>query len=270
MHKKLKILEEKLREFDKLVLAFSGGVDSSFLLHTASRILGRENILAVTITGRMYPEKEKQASIDICKRLGISQELIEIDVDSLEVFQENTKDRCYHCKKLIFQKIIDLAQERDIDQVIDGTNYDDLDDYRPGLRAIKELNVLSPLKEAGLTKEEIRELSKVGGIETWNKVSMACLASRIPYGQEINSQKLGQVEACEGYLNELGYLGSRVRYHDEISRIELKSEDMIGLLESGQVEDLVAFFKKQGFTYITLDIEGYKMGSMNDLLGKEV
>ncbi|MDO5717342.1 MAG: ATP-dependent sacrificial sulfur transferase LarE [Tissierellia bacterium] len=248
-----------IKGYDKIALAFSGGVDSSFLLYFAGEIIGRENILAITVNMSMHTSREKRESIELAK--DFKHIFIDAEEYSLRAFVENSKDRCYHCKKDIFNKIKSEAKKRGFLIVCDGTNRDDLDDYRPGLIALRELDIKSPLKEAGLGKDEIRELSKKHGIPTWNKPSKACLASRIPYGTEITPEAIKTVENCEEYLINLGYPDSRVRHHGSIARIEIPVKDIESIIKYRKEID--SFFKSQGFLYTTLDLAGYNMGSLN-------
>lgn len=260
-----------LKTYKKVTLAYSGGVDSNFLLHACQEALGHENVLAVTIAGDMNPEKERNESISYAKNLNVEHIIVPVDIYNIEKFKENPVDRCYYCKRQIFKTIKEISKDNSISVVLDGTNEDDHSDYRPGLKAIKELEIKSPLKEVGLTKAEIRELSKIHKVATWNKPSMACLASRIPYNTEITREKLNLIEECEDFLDSLGYSNYRVRYHDNIARIELDKNSLHKFIESNDFEKVNKYFKDQGFIYVTLDLEGFKSGSMNvGLKDKEV
>lgn len=271
MNEKYIELIRLIKGYKKITIAYSGGVDSNFLLHTAVEVLGKEKVLAVTIAGDMNPKRERNESINHTKILGVEHIIIDVDIDEINMFNENEKDRCYFCKKQIFEEIIKVSEKRNIKYILDGTNLDDFSDYRPGLKAIKELGVISPLKEAGLSKEEIRELSRDKNINTWDKPSMACLASRIPYNTIITKEKLNIIELCENYLEDLGYRNYRVRYHNEIARIELDKNQIEEFINSGDFEKVNLYFKEQGFIYVTLDLEGFKSGSMNSLIDtKEV
>ena len=262
-------LKDILEELDSFAVAFSGGVDSSFLLYVGSKILNK-NVLAITVRADMYPAREINEAEKIAGDLKLVHKILEVDEYSIRGFVENKEDRCYHCKKAIFETIISEAKKENIAIIVDGTNFDDLDDFRPGMTALRELNIRSPLKEAGLTKDEIRQLSKDLNIPTWNKDSMACLASRIPYNTEITRDKLSRVEKCENYLRDLGYRGFRVRYHNDLARIELKKEDLRDFLDFEYLEDIIGYFKRVGFKYITLDLEGYTYGSMNKQVRKDI
>lgn len=265
IYKKYERLKQRLKELDNIAIAFSGGVDSTFLLYAAREAL-KDKVIAITVNASMYPEIEKKDAKYLANKLGVHHINIEGNEWEIQGLIDNKPDRCYHCKKAIFTKIKEAAKMDGIGNIADGTNADDIDDYRPGIKALKELEIISPLKEVGLKKEEIRRLSKEFSIPTWDKPSMACLASRIPYGTKITYENLKAVEKCEAYLLEHGYRGFRVRYHGDIARIELQPKDIRGFVESPDIEDLINYFKEVGFTYITLDLEGYKVGSMNHVL----
>lgn len=260
-------LKERLKSLGSLAIAFSGGIDSYFLLYAAKEALG-ENVLAITVNGSMYLEKEVVESKKLARVLGVKHIIIDADEFEIEGFVNNESNRCYYCKKAIFTKIKEVSKENGILFVADGTNADDINDYRPGLKALKELNIMSPLQEEGIAKKEIRELSRKLNISIWNKPSMACLASRIPYGVKINAENLKMVEKCEMYLYDYGYRGFRVRYHGDLARIEMNPNDIQKFISSTNNSELIAYFKEVGFTYVTLDLEGYKVGSMNHVLDK--
>lgn len=255
-----------LRQFEKVALAYSSGVDSNFLLYALNEAIGNENILAVTINGDMNLKEELKDSKLYTKMLNIEHEIINVDIEGIENFKKNPKDRCYYCKKMIFQEIISVSEKRGIYLVLDGTNKDDTLDYRPGLKALEELKIISPLKELSFTKEEIRLLSKSKNIKTWDKPSMACLASRIPYDEEITKEKLNIVELSETYLYNLGYKDFRVRVHEKLARIELNKLDIENFIVSKDYEKVEKYFKSIGFVFVSLDLTGYKTGSMNNIL----
>ena len=255
MHIKYEKLKELLSSTGNVAVAFSAGVDSTFLLKTAHDVLG-ENALAVTVKHIAFPHREMSETVDFCNAENIEQIKISFDVMSVEGFSVNPPDRCYICKKALFSKIIETAKERDFLNVAEGSNLDDDKDYRPGMRAIRELGVISPLKEAGLTKQDIRNLSHELGLLTWDKPSYACLATRIPYGEEITREKLSMIERSEQLLYDLGFRQSRVRHHGDTARIEIEDSD------------LSKKFKEFGFSYVALDLEGYRSGSLNCLLQK--
>jgi uncharacterized protein len=258
-------LEANLRPLRKVVVAFSGGVDSTFLLAVLSKDPERK-VLAVTALSSTHPQQEQAEARGLARLFSAEHREISGDEIHLEGFRTNPPDRCYHCKKHLFAKIEAIRRQEGYEVVLDGSNADDLSDFRPGLRALQELEVRSPLQEAGLTKDEIRALSREMGLRTWNKPSLACLASRIPYGTEITQEALTRIDRCEAFLLERVQGSVRVRYHGDLARIEVAPEAIPLLVEEREV--LVRFFKEQGFAYVTLDLEGYRTGSMNEVLGE--
>ncbi|GHU80987.1 adenine nucleotide alpha hydrolase [Spirochaetia bacterium] len=242
-------------------VAFSGGVDSSFLCHAASAALG-EKAIAVTIVSPMLPRSEIDCAGEVARRVGIEHILIEESGIDEEV-AANPKERCYFCKKLEFGHILDAARERGIKAVLDGSNIDDLGDYRPGLKALEELKIVSPLREAELTKAEIRELSRRYDLPTWDKPAFACLASRIPYGERISREKLHRVEQAEDSLRSLGFRQFRVRSHGDIARIEVAPEERRLFFDDTVLDSVSRSFKSFGFLYVAFEAGGYVMGNMN-------
>jgi uncharacterized protein len=242
-------------------VAFSGGVDSSFLCYAARTALGA-GALAVTIVSPMLPQSEIDCAKQVAALTGIRHILVNEDHIDEEV-AANPQDRCYYCKKIEFTKIIETAREYGADIVFDGSNTDDLDDYRPGLRALSELRVCSPLREAGLNKAEIRELSKRFGLPTWNKPAFACLASRIPYGERIDKGKLSRVEKAEDLLRAEGFVQFRVRSHGDIARIEVARDERRRFFDEDTLDRIAAAIKGTGFLYAAFELEGYAMGSLN-------
>lgn len=258
-------LLENLKSRGNICVAFSGGVDSTFLLKAAKIALG-DNVIAITVTSSMCPDRELEEAKSFCREIGVKHILLEADEYSVPEFVENGKERCYFCKKGIFTKVKAVAEENGFTYVADGSNKDDDNDYRPGMRALRELGVISPLKEAALTKKEIREFSKELNLPTWKKPSMACLASRIPYGKKITKEKLKKVELAEEFLLSKGFKQFRVRYYDELAKIEVLEEEISKIISISQ--EIISKFKEIGFTYITIDLEGFRTGSMNEILGE--
>ncbi|MDR2517444.1 MAG: ATP-dependent sacrificial sulfur transferase LarE [Spirochaetaceae bacterium] len=242
-------------------VAFSGGVDSSFLCHAAREALG-DRAIAVTVISPMLPKSEREAASGVAARVGIRHVLIEEDEIDEEV-AANPKERCYFCKKLEFGAIAEAARAHGVSTVLDGSNMDDLGDYRPGLKALAELNIMSPLREAGLTKDEIRALSKRFGLPTWDKPAFACLASRIPYGERISREKLSRVERAEDALRAAGFRQFRVRSHGDIARVEVAPEERSRFFELSFMDRISRELKAAGFIYAALELEGYTTGSLN-------
>jgi|WetSurMetagenome_2_1015567.scaffolds.fasta_scaffold00146_35 pyridinium-3,5-biscarboxylic acid mononucleotide sulfurtransferase len=262
---KLKQLQQMLKDLKSCAIAYSGGVDSTFLIKVAYDTLGT-NALAVTATSSTYPKRELQDAKRYARLIGIPHVIIRSEELTIPKFSDNPPDRCYYCKKELYRKIKQIAKEHHLKSVLDGSNADDRFDYRPGATARKELDIKSPLKDVGLTKQEIRDLSAAMHLESSGKPAFACLASRFPYGTKITKARLKQVESAEEYLFSLGLRQCRVRYHDHIARMEVASDDLQTILAHAQ--QIVKRFKKLGFTYIALDLEGYRTGSLNEVLKK--
>ncbi len=262
---KLKQLQQIVKELKSCAVAYSGGVDSTFLIKVAYDTLGK-NALAVTATSSTYPQREFEDAKRFVRSIGIPHVIIHSEELDIAQFSGNPPDRCYYCKKELFWKIQQIAKERHLNAVLDGSNADDAFDYRPGAKARNELGVRSPLKEVGLTKQEIRDLSASMHLNSAEKPQFACLASRFPYGVKITKERLKQVESAEEYLFSLGIKQSRVRYHDHIARIEVTTDDFPIILT--HAKQIMKCFKTLGFTYITLDLEGYRTGSLNEVLNK--
>jgi uncharacterized protein len=261
--RKLSWLKSIMRELDSVVVAYSGGVDSTFLAVVAREVLG-DRSLAVTACSEIYPEKELQAAIELARRLGLRHQTTRTEELRNERFVANPPDRCYHCKTNLLGKLMDIAREQGFSHVIVGDNYDDQFDYRPGMRAVRELGAISPLAEAGLTKEDIRLLSKEMGLPTWDKPSLACLSSRFPYGERITKDKLAMVAQAEEFIRSLGIRQLRVRHHGNIARIEVGNEDLAKIIRAAG--EIVLKFKEIGYNYATLDLGGYRTGSLNEIL----
>lgn len=253
-------LRKYFRNAGPLLLAFSGGVDSCLLAYLAHQELGKK-MTAVTIRSPYTPSWEVEEAIAFAKEYSIAHEIIELPVPS--IIKNNPKDRCYLCKKAIFTKILGKATELNIPIVVDGSNHDDLNDYRPGMRALKELDIKSPMLELGIKKEQLRVISKELGLDTWNKPSCACLLSRLPYETEITIGELNRIAASELILKDYGILGARVRSHGVIARIEV-SEQYFSTIVSGTVRhEISEKIKEQGYTFIAIDLDSFKSGSMN-------
>ena len=263
LEEKLESLKEILRSLESVVIAYSGGVDSTFLSKVAFDVLG-DNALAATISSEIHPRWESEEAGDIAREIGIKHETIASKALDIPGLADNPADRCYYCKEEVLTRLKGIACERGFKHVIEGSNFDDLDDHRPGMQAVAEQGVRSPLKEAKLTKSEIRALSKKLGLSTWNKPSLACLASRFPYGTKITREKLKAIDEAEIFLRSLGIRQLRVRHHDQIARIEVAEEDMEILLQNRK--QIVKKMKELGYSYVTMDLQGYRTGSMNEVL----
>ncbi len=261
-------LVEYLKSLESVTVAFSSGVDSTFLLHAAKEALG-DKVLAVTASSCSFPERELKEAKDFCSEKGIQHVVVASEELKIEGFSHNPKNRCYLCKHELFEKIRAIANERGIKEIVEGSNLDDNGDYRPGLVAVAELNIKSPLRDIGFSKEQIRILSNYLGLPTWSKQSFACLSSRFPYGEEITEKKLQMVDKAEQLLIDLGFNQLRVRIHGKIARIELAPSEFDHFMEEKVRTYVHEEFKKIGFDYIALDILGYRTGSMNETLSAE-
>lgn len=268
LYAKFDVLKENLKNLENVAIAYSGGVDSTFLLKVAYEVLG-DKVVAVTARSSTYPEREFNEATKYIKELGAKHVVIISEELEIEGFSKNPTNRCYYCKKELFTKVKKIAEEHGAKYVLDGSNADDVGDFRPGMTAAKQLNVLSPLKDAGLTKQDIRTLSKELKLSTWNKPAFACLSSRFPYGNEITAPKLSMVEKAEQFLLDLGFRQLRVRHHGDIARIEVNTEERSKFFDLDLMDKIGNEFKKIGFKYVTLDLLGYRTGSMNEVLSEE-
>jgi uncharacterized protein len=256
-------LKAILKEAGQVAVAFSGGVDSSYLVCVAHEVLG-DRAVAVTALSPTYPDHVRKDAEDIAKLVGIRHLIIESNELEIPGFSQNPVDRCYFCKRELFQEVASAVRPLGITTVADGSNADDVGDYRPGMKAACELGVLSPLKQAGMRKADIRECSRRAGLPTADKPAFACLASRFPYGMEITEEKLKAVDSVEGYLRAKGFRVIRVRHHGEVARIELGEDEISRLLDAALRAEVAAAVKNAGFLYAALDLRGYRTGSMNE------
>lgn len=251
-----------------MAVAFSGGVDSSFLLKVAHDVLG-DKAIAITAKSCSFPAREMREAVRFCESEGIRQIIVESGEMQIPAYVSNPKNRCYYCKKELFTLLKDIAAQNGAAYVAEGSNADDVGDYRPGLQAVAELGVQSPLREAGMTKQEIRALSQMLGLPTWDKPSFACLASRIPYGDTITSEKLKKVELAEQLLHDLGFRQARVRIHGEMARIEIEAADFARMIQPDIRDTVTQRLKQYGFAYVSMDLQGYRTGSMNETIRRE-
>lgn len=270
IHKKYEKLKEYLLSLESVAVAFSSGVDSTFLLKVATDTLGTDKVMAVTASSCSFPERELKEAEEFCRQNGIKHVICKSEELDIEGFRQNPPNRCYLCKHELFEKILGIAKENHMKAVAEGSNMDDNGDYRPGLKAVEELGIKSPLRYAGLYKREIRELSKELGLSTWNKQSFACLSSRFVYGETISEERLNMVDKAEQLLLDMNFQQVRVRIHGQekgtIARIELLPQEFARFMEKENREKIYSYLKELGFSYVTLDLGGYRMGSMNELL----
>lgn len=255
-----------IRDFERVLVAFSGGIDSTLVLRVAHEQLGA-NAVAITAVSPSLAQSDLEAARNIAAEIGVSHELVHSRETEDPRYRRNDSTRCYFCKTNVYQCLIDYAKAEDFAWILDGTNADDIGDHRPGLRAAREHGVRSPLQEAGIGKKEIREWAKELGLSNWNRPANACLSSRVPYGSEVTPEKLAQVEKAEAALRVLGFRELRVRHHDQIARIEVSQNELARAVEHS--DQITTAMKEAGFPYATLDLAGFRSGSMNDVLRKK-
>ena len=269
LQEKYNLLQEELKKLGKVVVAYSGGVDSTFLLKAAVDTLGAENVLACISAGVAEPSNQLKRAAEQARNIGAELQIIETDELDDPKFTSNKADRCFHCKSHICRILMDIAKKKGFDHVVFGTNYDDLDDFRPGNRAIKVFGIRSPLAEAELTKDDIRRLSREMNLPTADLPSSPCLASRIAYGLEVTEQRLKQVDEAEEFLRQLGLVEFRVRHHDTVARIEVNPQDFDKVTKEPNRMKIIEKLKALGFKFVTVDLQGFRSGSLNEPLSDE-
>lgn len=262
---KAAVLDARLRSLDSLIIAYSGGVDSAYLAVAATRVLG-DRVLCVTADSASYPDRHRELALGTARAFSLRHEIIQTDELSRPEYRENPANRCYYCKNELYSKLTALARERGIATIADGSNADDRGDYRPGRQAAREFGVISPLDEAELTKGEIRELARRAGMSTWNEPASACLSSRIPYHTEVTGEKLRRIEAAERVVRGLGFRVFRVRHHDALARLEFGRDELPRAVDPEIADALDKGLRAVGYQYVTVDLRGYRLGSLNEAL----
>ena len=265
LERKAAALDGALRELPSLIVAYSGGVDSAYLAHAAHRVLGAA-ALCVTADSPSYPERHRAIALRLATQFGFNHLVIQTGEMARPEYRANPANRCYFCKHELYTHLSAIARERGIPVIADGSNADDRGDYRPGRQAASEFGVRSPLDESGLTKDEIRELSRRAGLPTWDEPASACLSSRIPYFSEVTDEKLRMIERAENVLRELGFRICRVRHHDTIARLELGRDEIARALEPSTAATIDRELRAIGYAHVTVDLRGYRLGSLNDAL----
>ncbi len=265
LHEKYNELKEMLKSLKSVTVAFSGGVDSTFLLNAAKEVLD-DKVIAVTARSLSFPARELKEAIDFTFTHNIEHIIVDSEELDIDGFSQNPKNRCYLCKSELFTKIKEVSRDRNVNAILEASNHDDIGDYRPGLIAVKELGIYSPLRQIEFTKDEIRILSKEQGLPTWNKPSFACLSSRFPYGESITPERLQMIDKAEQFLLDLGIWQVRVRFHDNLARIETDENGFKVILDPQTRNQIYDELHKIGFTYVSLDLKGYRTGSMNETL----
>ena len=265
LDKKRLSLESRIAKLGSVLVAFSGGVDSTVVLAVAHKVLGNR-VLAVTAESESVPARELEVAHQLTRVLGIQHLVIPTEETSLPEYLRNPENRCYYCKTELYSKLSQIAAEHNLTYVLNGINRDDLGDHRPGITAAREAGILSPLSDTGLTKQDVRDLAREMNLPNWEKPALACLSSRVPYGQPITMEKLSMIERAENFLLDAGFQQVRVRHHGDTARIELPREDIPVLFRNGLAEKISHRLREIGFSYITVDIEGYRSGSLNEIL----
>lgn len=269
LREKFNKLKEGLRAMESVLIAYSGGVDSTFLLKTAT-ISGLKDIIAVTASSESLPEEELSFAVDMASSLNVEHRIIFTEELNDDRFSSNPPERCYYCKRELFSKLREIASKEGIRYILDGTNADDMNDWRPGIKAEREFGIISPLRDAGFTKDEIRRLSFSLNLKTWDKPATPCLASRFPYGERITHEALERVKRAERFIKGFGIKDLRVREHGKIARIELLINDFRVLMDEEKRVEIVNFLKSLGYLYVTLDLQGLRSGSLNEMLSKQI